>query len=206
MAAPSCSWIRPSCPRRPAPGWATPFRSPARDGAGAGAGAAGRQAGARRCRRLAGLVRADAARRPGATVVAGPDPCLLPKACKNPVEQQGTRDAHRARRGGGVPLPALARRRRPARRRNRDVGGRTAAGAAAAGRGFRGESFPAISGAGEHGAIIHYRVTEESNRPIQPERGLSDRFRRAVSRRHDGHHPHGLDRPRRAAARSCANG
>ena len=33
---------------------------------------------------------------------------------------------------------------------------------------FRGESFPAISGAGEHGAIIHYRVTDESNRPIKP--------------------------------------
>jgi Xaa-Pro aminopeptidase len=31
---------------------------------------------------------------------------------------------------------------------------------------FRGESFPAISGAGEHGAIIHYRVTPETNRPI----------------------------------------
>src|SRR3954452_2637581 len=35
--------------------------------------------------------------------------------------------------------------------------------------GFRGESFPAISGAGEHGAIIHYRVSEESNRPIRPD-------------------------------------
>jgi Xaa-Pro aminopeptidase len=34
--------------------------------------------------------------------------------------------------------------------------------------GFRGESFPAISGAGEHGAIIHYRVTESSNRPLRP--------------------------------------
>ncbi len=34
--------------------------------------------------------------------------------------------------------------------------------------GFRGESFPAISGAGEHGAIIHYRVTEETNRAIRP--------------------------------------
>jgi len=33
---------------------------------------------------------------------------------------------------------------------------------------FRGESFPAISGAGEHGAIVHYRVTPESNRPIRP--------------------------------------
>jgi Xaa-Pro aminopeptidase len=34
--------------------------------------------------------------------------------------------------------------------------------------GFRGESFPAISGAGEHGAIIHYRVSGDSNRPIRP--------------------------------------
>ena len=34
--------------------------------------------------------------------------------------------------------------------------------------GFRGESFPAISGAGEHGAIIHYRVSSTSNRPIKP--------------------------------------
>jgi Xaa-Pro aminopeptidase len=34
---------------------------------------------------------------------------------------------------------------------------------------FKGESFPAISGAGEHGAIIHYRVTPESNRPINPD-------------------------------------
>ena len=33
---------------------------------------------------------------------------------------------------------------------------------------FRGESFPAISGAGENGAIIHYRVSEASNRPIRP--------------------------------------
>ena len=35
--------------------------------------------------------------------------------------------------------------------------------------GFRGESFPAISGAGEHGAIIHYRATAESDRPIRPD-------------------------------------
>jgi Xaa-Pro aminopeptidase len=33
---------------------------------------------------------------------------------------------------------------------------------------FKGESFPAISGAGEHGAIIHYRVTPESNQAIKP--------------------------------------
>ena len=38
---------------------------------------------------------AQALRKAGAAVVAGPDPCLLPKACKNEVEQQGARSAHR---------------------------------------------------------------------------------------------------------------
>ena len=33
---------------------------------------------------------------------------------------------------------------------------------------FRGESFPAISGAGEDGAIIHYRVTPATDRAIRP--------------------------------------
>jgi len=32
---------------------------------------------------------------------------------------------------------------------------------------FRGESFPAISGAGEHGAVIHYRATAATDRPIR---------------------------------------
>ena len=33
---------------------------------------------------------------------------------------------------------------------------------------FRGPSFDTISGAGPNGAIIHYRVTEESNRTLEP--------------------------------------
>jgi Xaa-Pro aminopeptidase len=101
----------------------------------------------------------------GAVVVAGPDPCLLPKACKNPVEQQGTRNAH-ARDAVAVCrfLHWLSQ-----------AAGETEISAAdrllalrQQVEGFRGESFPAISGAGEHGAIIHYRVTPESNRPIRP--------------------------------------
>jgi Xaa-Pro aminopeptidase len=136
---------------------------------------------------LAGLagkrVRVDAAGSPvgfaqqlraaGAEVLPGMDPCLLPKACKNPVEQQGARDAHardavavcrflrwlETAAGHETELSAAARllelRRQVA--------------------GFRGESFPAISGAGENGAIIHYRVTPESNRPIRAdETYLSD--------------------------------
>ncbi len=104
----------------------------------------------------------------GAVVMAGPDPCLLPKARKNAVEQQGARNAHQ-RDGVAVTrfLHFLADKA--------SQGGETEMSAAAmllALReqvdGFRGESFPAISGAGEHGAIIHYRVTEASNRPIKP--------------------------------------
>jgi Xaa-Pro aminopeptidase len=107
-------------------------------------------------------------REAGATVVSGPDPCLLPKACKNEVEQQGARNAHvrdavavcrflhwvsRQAPGGGETEMSAAERLLALRREE---------------EGFRGESFPAISGAGEHGAIIHYRVTPESNRAIRP--------------------------------------
>ncbi len=107
-------------------------------------------------------------RKAGAVVVTGPDPCLLPKACKNEIEQRGTRNAHlrdavavcrflhflteNASRGGETEMSAAARLL-AFRESLAD---------------FRGESFPAISAAGEHGAIIHYRVTEQSNRPIKP--------------------------------------
>lgn len=139
---------------------------------------AGREALGPALARLAGKrVRVDPAGSPvwfaqtlreaGATVVAGSDPCLLPKACKNPVEQQGTRNAH-ARDAVAVCrfLHWLAE----------TVPGGDATEQSAAAKllalrqevdGFREESFPAISGAGEHGAIIHYRVTDASDRPLR---------------------------------------
>ena len=130
--------------------------------------------------RLAGkTVRVDASgspvwfaqqlRKAGALVSSGGDPCLLPKACKNATEQQGARAAH-ARDAvavcrflhwlsvaapGGAETEISAAEALLAFRAQLD--------------GFRGESFPAISGTGEHGAIIHYRVTEESNRAIRPD-------------------------------------
>ncbi len=127
--------------------------------------------------RLAGRrVRVDAAGAPvwfaqtlreaGATVVAGMDPCLLPKACKNEVEQQGARDAH-GRDAVAICrflhwLDGAAGRTTELEAADRLLAFRAQSPA------FRGESFPAISGAGEHGAIIHYRVTPESNREIRP--------------------------------------
>ncbi len=127
-------------------------------------------------RGLAGrLVRVDPAGAPaaigqilraaGASVVDGRDPCLLPKACKDAAEQDGARAAHRR---DGVAVCRFLRWLETAQ-------GETEWSAAArllafreAVAGFRGESFPAISGAGEHGAVIHYRVTPESDRPIRP--------------------------------------
>ena len=106
---------------------------------------------------------AQALRAGGATVVAGSDPCLLPKAAKNAVEQDGARAAHRR---DAVAVCRFLRWLDQAR----DETEMSAAARLLAFRamvpGFKGESFPAISGAGEHGAVIHYRVTEESDRAI----------------------------------------
>ena len=103
----------------------------------------------------------------GATVAAGTDPCLLPKSRKNNVEQGGARTAHRR---DAIALCRFLHWLDAAG----PGGGETEASAAArllafrtALPGFRGESFPAISGAGEHGAIIHYRVSPETDRSIR---------------------------------------
>ncbi|HEY9569301.1 MAG TPA: aminopeptidase P family protein, partial [Thalassobaculum sp.] len=104
----------------------------------------------------------------GATVVAAEDPYIRPRARKNAVEIAGTRAAH-ARDG-----VAMARFLKWIDDNGAD-GSVTEAGAAEAleifrsrGENWRGPSFPSISGAGSNGAIVHYRVTPESDRPLQP--------------------------------------
>lgn len=108
---------------------------------------------------------AQTLREAGATVANGADPCALPKACKNAAEQAGARAAHLR------DAAALCRFLHWFDSHGR---GSTEMGAAArllAFRAeapeFRGESFPAISGAGEHGAIIHYRVSPATDRTIR---------------------------------------
>ena len=117
--------------------------------------------------RTASVWFAQTLRTAGATVVDDDDPVALPKARKNEAEQAGTRSAHHR---DGVALCRFLHwlDMRPA-------GSETEMSAAARllsfrseGELFRGESFPAISGAGPNGAIIHYRVDEASNRPIGP--------------------------------------
>jgi Xaa-Pro aminopeptidase len=109
---------------------------------------------------------AQTLRAAGASVIAGMDPCLLPKASKNAVEQQGARDAH-ARDGVAICRFLHWLDSAAGQATELDAAARLLAFRAES-PAFRGESFPAISAAGEHGAIIHYRVTPASNRPINP--------------------------------------
>ena len=105
----------------------------------------------------------------GAEVVRGDDPCALPRACKNSVEIDGTREAH-ARDGVAVTrfLHWLAT----------DAQGRTVDEVEVVTRleGFRQDtgalkdlSFDTIAGAASNGAIVHYRPTTRLNK--QTEKG-----------------------------------
>jgi Xaa-Pro aminopeptidase len=104
----------------------------------------------------------------GAEAVRLTDPVVLPKAIKNHAEQAGHRAAQ-ARDGaavarflhwlsvegpkGGVDELSAAARLQQFRKDTGDL---------------RDLSFDTISGAGPNGAIVHYRVTEETNRRLAP--------------------------------------
>ncbi|MDQ2105544.1 aminopeptidase P family protein, partial [Azospirillum isscasi] len=105
----------------------------------------------------------------GAKVERDPDPCALPKACKNAAELAGARAAH-VRDGAalvrflhwlsqeapsGTVTETMAADRLLAFRRVNER--------------FRGLSFDTISGAGPNGAIVHYRVSEETDRLLEPD-------------------------------------
>jgi Xaa-Pro aminopeptidase len=109
----------------------------------------------------------DRLEKAGAEIVRGPDPCALPKACKNATELDGTRAAHR--RDGAALTRFLGWIKREAAK-----GAITEIEAARRlhsirreGESFRGLSFSTIAGAGPNGAIVHYRVTEATSRPIE---------------------------------------
>ena len=104
----------------------------------------------------------------GAKVTRAADPCLLPKACKNPVELEGSREAHR--RDGAAVTRFLAWLAREAPKGTIDeltASDRLEAFRAETGL-LRDLSFDTISGSGPNGAIVHYRATEATNRVMQP--------------------------------------
>jgi Xaa-Pro aminopeptidase len=109
----------------------------------------------------------DALEGAGARVVSKRDPSVLPRAIKNEAEVAGHRAAQ-ARDGaamtrflhwlsveapkGGLDEIKAADRLLEFRRAAGDL---------------RDTSFDTISGAGPNGAIVHYRVTPETNRPLE---------------------------------------
>ena len=103
----------------------------------------------------------------GADIRRGTDPCALPKACKNAAELDGTRRAHI--RDGAALTRFLAWLDREALAA--DATEMSAAGQLEAFRRenelIQGLSFPTISGAGPNGAIVHYRVTPETDRKLE---------------------------------------
>jgi Xaa-Pro aminopeptidase len=124
---------------------------------------------------LAGPVRVDRATAPlavwqileaaGIEAAAGPDPCILPKARKNPAEIEGMRLAHLRDAGAMVEFLAWLDANAPGDLTEIDVVKRLE-GFRRATNMLREISFETICGAGPHGAIMHYRVTEDSNRPL----------------------------------------
>jgi Xaa-Pro aminopeptidase len=104
----------------------------------------------------------------GARLIEGDEPCRIAKAKKNPTEVKGAFAAQRrdgaavcrflcwleeSAPGGGITEIDAATRLDAERARDPL---------------FRGPSFPTISGAGPNGAIIHYKVTPATNRPLEP--------------------------------------
>ncbi|MBC7951646.1 MAG: aminopeptidase P family protein [Rhodospirillaceae bacterium] len=101
----------------------------------------------------------------GAKLDRGADPCALPKACKNRVELDGARAAHR--RDGAALVRFFAWL---ATQDQVDELGATARleEFRREGQHFQGLSFPTIAGSGPHGAIVHYRSTPKTNRRLEP--------------------------------------
>jgi Xaa-Pro aminopeptidase len=110
----------------------------------------------------------DALADAGATVIRAQDPCALPRACKNAVEIEGARRAHR--RDGAAVAAFLRWLDLEAQGTLPDEGEialkleglREATGA------LRDLSFDSIVGAGPNAAICHYHPTHKTIRRTEP--------------------------------------
>lgn len=101
----------------------------------------------------------------GSEILEGEDPCILPKARKTAPEIAGMAEAHL--RDGAAMVEFLAWLSA------QDIGALTEIDIVSALEGFRRAtdmlreiSFDTICGTGPHGAIVHYRVTEDTNRRV----------------------------------------
>jgi Xaa-Pro aminopeptidase len=110
----------------------------------------------------------DRLKNAGAEVKRGTDPCELPKACKNEAEVKGTRAAHLRDGHALTKFLAWLAREAPTGKIDEIEAAQRLEGFRSASGELKDLSFDTISGAGANGAIVHYRVTEGTNRPLQP--------------------------------------
>ncbi|MDM7930458.1 aminopeptidase P family protein [Tabrizicola sp.] len=126
---------------------------------------------------LAGLVRVDRGSAPlwvsdiltaaEIEIAWGDDPCRLPKARKNAAEIAATREAHLRDGAAMAEFLCWLDREAPQGRLTEIAVVQALEGFRRATNALHDISFDTICGAGPNGAIIHYRVTEATNRPIR---------------------------------------
>ncbi|KXV36059.1 X-Pro aminopeptidase [Gluconobacter thailandicus] len=102
----------------------------------------------------------------GARVMDGNDPCTLPKAVKNSVEQEGARQAHKL---DGIAMASFLHSLSvsAAGQHETDLVDRLN-GFRAESSDYREQSFDAISAAGPNGAYPHYRAEVGKDRVLTP--------------------------------------
>jgi Xaa-Pro aminopeptidase len=102
----------------------------------------------------------------GERAVWGDDPCAIPKACKNEAEISGTLQAHL--RDGAALCEVLAwlDAQAPGSLSETQVVSKLEA-ARRSDNALQDISFETIAGTGPNGAIMHYRVTEETDARLQ---------------------------------------
>ena len=127
---------------------------------------------------LQGPVRVDRATAPlaigqiltenGIELAWGDDPCILPKARKNAGELAGTRAAHLRDAAAMCEFLAWLDVEAPTGTLTEIAVAQALEGFRSATNALRDISFDTISGAGPNGAIVHYRVTHQTNRAVTP--------------------------------------
>jgi len=109
----------------------------------------------------------EALKADGAQIVEAPDPCALPRACKNAVEIEGARRAH-VRDGAALTrfLHWVATEAQESLPDEIEVVGKLESFREASGA-LKDLSFDTIAGAGANGAIVHYHPSRRLNRKTE---------------------------------------
>ncbi|MEM0949349.1 MAG: aminopeptidase P family protein [Pseudomonadota bacterium] len=129
-------------------------------------------------RSLSGPVRVDPKTAPyavslalgaaGIDIAAADDPCILPKATKSAAEISATTEAHLRDGAAVVEFLAWLDATAPGGMLTEIDIVEKLEGFRRATNALHDIAFDTIAGSGPNGAIVHYRVTRESNRTVQP--------------------------------------